>query len=201
MSVPPIPYRACAGWTATNVLRNKPVAVIGASTGMFGAVWAQAELRKVLSRIGASVDHRELAVGSAADAFTPDLQLRDPHLARQLDISSTTSRAERHGAPPNARTATVARRARSSERPPLALRTSDPKRLPRRTRPHSRHALTSTCTPPPTLPPAAAHGTGAAHLALARCELVDPSTISRCSFDIRRLPSRPTNPSRPPPQP
>ena len=34
---------------ATNVLRNKPVAVIGASTGMFGAVWAQAELRKVLA--------------------------------------------------------------------------------------------------------------------------------------------------------
>src|ERR687888_2700954 len=32
-----------------NVLRNKPVAVIGASTGMFGAVWAQAEARKVLA--------------------------------------------------------------------------------------------------------------------------------------------------------
>ena len=34
---------------ATNVLRFKPVAVVGASTGAFGAVWAQAELRKVLS--------------------------------------------------------------------------------------------------------------------------------------------------------
>src|SRR6266568_387617 len=33
---------------ATNPLRYKPVAVIGASSGMFGAVWAQAELRKVL---------------------------------------------------------------------------------------------------------------------------------------------------------
>jgi NAD(P)H-dependent FMN reductase len=31
---------------ATSALANKPVAVIGASTGMFGAVWAQAELRK-----------------------------------------------------------------------------------------------------------------------------------------------------------
>ena len=31
-------------------LRNKPVAVVGASTGSFGAVWAQAELRKVLAR-------------------------------------------------------------------------------------------------------------------------------------------------------
>src|SRR5690349_23707561 len=31
-----------------NSLRGKPVAVIGASTGLFGAVWAQAETRKVL---------------------------------------------------------------------------------------------------------------------------------------------------------
>ena len=36
-------------------LRNKPVAVISASTGMFGAVWAQAELKKVLGAIGARV--------------------------------------------------------------------------------------------------------------------------------------------------
>ena len=36
--------------SAAAALRNKPSAVIGASTGMFGAVWAQAELRKVLSR-------------------------------------------------------------------------------------------------------------------------------------------------------
>ena len=41
---------------ATSPLRNKPVAVIGASTGMFGAVWAQAELRKVLGAAGARVD-------------------------------------------------------------------------------------------------------------------------------------------------
>ncbi len=40
---------------ATNPLRNKPVAVIGASTGAFGAVWSQAELRKVLSSTGARV--------------------------------------------------------------------------------------------------------------------------------------------------
>jgi chromate reductase len=50
---------------ATNPLRNKPVAVIGASTGMFGAVWAQAELRKVLGATGARVTEVELAVGHA----------------------------------------------------------------------------------------------------------------------------------------
>jgi len=50
---------------ATSPLRNKPVAVIGASTGMFGAVWAQAELRKVLAATGARVTEVELAVGHA----------------------------------------------------------------------------------------------------------------------------------------
>jgi chromate reductase len=50
---------------AASPLRNKPVAVIGASTGMFGAVWAQAELRKVLGATGARVIETELAVSHA----------------------------------------------------------------------------------------------------------------------------------------
>jgi chromate reductase, NAD(P)H dehydrogenase (quinone) len=50
---------------ADTPLKGKPVAVIGASTGMFGAVWAQAELRKVLSAIGAKVIDRELPVPMA----------------------------------------------------------------------------------------------------------------------------------------
>ena len=50
---------------ATNAFRNKPVAVIGSSTGAFGAVWAQAELRKVLGAMGARVAEVELAVGHA----------------------------------------------------------------------------------------------------------------------------------------
>jgi chromate reductase len=54
---------------ATNAFRNKPVAVIGSSTGMFGAVWAQAELRKVLGAMGARVAEVELAVGHAQDRF------------------------------------------------------------------------------------------------------------------------------------
>jgi chromate reductase len=62
---------------ATNVLRNKPVAVIGASTGMFGGVWAQAEMRKVLASIGARVIDRELPVALADDAFAPDGRLVD----------------------------------------------------------------------------------------------------------------------------
>jgi chromate reductase, NAD(P)H dehydrogenase (quinone) len=46
-------------------LAGKPVAVVGASTGSFGGVWAQAELRKVLGTAGARVVQRELAVPRA----------------------------------------------------------------------------------------------------------------------------------------
>src|SRR3954447_7899039 len=54
---------------ATNALRNKPVAVVGASTGGFGAVWAQAELRKVLTTLGARVLDLELPVPHAHTRF------------------------------------------------------------------------------------------------------------------------------------
>ncbi len=55
-----------------NALRNKPVAVIGASTGMFGAVWAQAEARKVLGATGARVVDVELPLPHAEAAFAGD---------------------------------------------------------------------------------------------------------------------------------
>ncbi len=66
-----------------NVLRNKPVAVIGASTGAFGAVWAQAEARKVLAATGARVIDVELPVGGAEAAFDGD-RLADEELHRRL---------------------------------------------------------------------------------------------------------------------
>jgi len=67
-----------------NCLRRKPVAVIGASTGLFGARWAQADLRKVLKTIGASVLETELPIAAAHEAFSPEGQLREPHLAVSL---------------------------------------------------------------------------------------------------------------------
>jgi chromate reductase len=67
-----------------NALRDKPVAVIGASTGLFGAVWAQAELRKVLHHAGARVVDRELPIGMAAHAFAADGALADPEQERRL---------------------------------------------------------------------------------------------------------------------
>jgi chromate reductase len=69
---------------AANVLRNKPVAVVGASTGAFGAVWAQAELRKVLAATGARVVDGEVAVGHAPTRFDDDGTLGDEALRGQL---------------------------------------------------------------------------------------------------------------------
>ena len=69
---------------ATNALRNKPVAVVGASTGMFGAVWAQAELRKVLAAIGARVVGDELPVGQAQTRFDEPGRLTDDELRGRL---------------------------------------------------------------------------------------------------------------------
>jgi chromate reductase, NAD(P)H dehydrogenase (quinone) len=67
-----------------NVLRDKPSAVIGASTGLFGAVWAQAEVRKVLKTSGAHVLESELPVGMADAAFDEDGALADPDLSARL---------------------------------------------------------------------------------------------------------------------
>jgi len=69
---------------ATSVMNNKPVAVVGASTGMFGAVWAQAELRKVLGATGARVVAGEVALGHAHTRFDDDGRLNDPNLDEQV---------------------------------------------------------------------------------------------------------------------
>jgi chromate reductase len=66
------------------VMRNKPAAVIGASTGMFGAVWSQAELRKVLAATGARVLDRELPVAGADEAFDESGALADRDLSLEL---------------------------------------------------------------------------------------------------------------------
>lgn len=66
------------------ILQNQPVAVIGASTGMFGAVWSQAELRKALAAAGARVVDRELPVASADEAFDERGDLKDRDLSLEL---------------------------------------------------------------------------------------------------------------------
>jgi chromate reductase, NAD(P)H dehydrogenase (quinone) len=79
---------------ATSVLRNKPVAVVGASTGAFGAVWSQAELRKVLAATGARVLDIEVAVGHAAERLDERGRLNDESLREQLREAVHTLLAE-----------------------------------------------------------------------------------------------------------
>ncbi len=52
-----------------SALNGKPAAAIGASTGMFGAVWAQAEARKVLGALGGRVVEAELPIPRANTQF------------------------------------------------------------------------------------------------------------------------------------
>ena len=80
---------------ATNPLRNKPVAVVGASTGIFGAVWAQAELRKVLAATGARVLDDELAVGQAAERIVDGRLADDETAAALADVVSHLDAAAR----------------------------------------------------------------------------------------------------------
>jgi len=63
-----------------NPLRDKPAAVVGASTGMFGALWSQAEARKVLASIGARVVDEELPVLYAHEQFNEDGALAEDEL-------------------------------------------------------------------------------------------------------------------------
>ena len=90
-----------------NALWGKPVAVVGTSTGMFGAVWSQAELRKVLGASGARVIETDLPVGHADQAFGDDGRLADieprERYVEILDelVALTEQVAEgRHGAEP-----------------------------------------------------------------------------------------------------
>ncbi len=72
-----------------SALNGKPAAAIGASTGMFGAVWAQAELRKVLGALGGRVVEVELPVGRAKDQLIGD----------RLELSPNNPSSSRRSSP------------------------------------------------------------------------------------------------------
>ncbi len=83
---------------ATNAFRSKPVAVIGSSVGLFGAVWAQAELRKVLAAMGARVAEVEVAVGRSGEKFDAGGRLVDEEVRVQLRDALATLVDERQPA-------------------------------------------------------------------------------------------------------
>ena len=68
-----------------SALTGKPAAVVGASTGMFGAVWAQAETRKVLGALGGRVVERELPVAGAAELYRDGRLELSPDQSEQLE--------------------------------------------------------------------------------------------------------------------
>lgn len=67
-----------------SALNGKPVAVLGASKSMFGAVWAQAELRKVLAAMGGRVVDAELPVARAHELLVDGRLELPPEQAERL---------------------------------------------------------------------------------------------------------------------
>jgi chromate reductase, NAD(P)H dehydrogenase (quinone) len=68
-----------------SALSGKPAAAIGASKSMFGGVWAQAELRKVMAAMGGRVIEAELPVPHADELLDGDRLRLGPELAERLD--------------------------------------------------------------------------------------------------------------------
>jgi chromate reductase len=75
-------------------LTNQTVSVIGASTGQFGALWAQSDLRKVLGIAGARVVGDELPVARAEERFDRRGRLLDAELFERLRLVLSTLAAE-----------------------------------------------------------------------------------------------------------
>jgi chromate reductase, NAD(P)H dehydrogenase (quinone) len=84
-----------------SALTNKTVSVIGASTGQFGAMWAQQDLRKILGIAGARVVGEGLPVARAHEGL-PDLlheQLRDVLQTLAEAVAPDPVPAEKRGRP------------------------------------------------------------------------------------------------------
>ena len=81
------------------VLRNKPVAVVGASTGQFGALWAQQDLKRILGIAGARVVGTEIPVTRAHERFDSEGRLLDSEVFEQLRLHLTTLASEAVTAP------------------------------------------------------------------------------------------------------
>jgi chromate reductase, NAD(P)H dehydrogenase (quinone) len=69
----------------TNPLRGKPVAIVSSSTGSFGGVWAQNDLRRILGTIGARVVDATATVPQAHTRIDEAGELSHPETSEQLD--------------------------------------------------------------------------------------------------------------------
>lgn len=75
-------------------LTNKTVGVLGASTGQFGALWAQQDLKRILGIAGARVVAAELPVARAHERVGEDGRLLDAELFEQLRLHLVTLASE-----------------------------------------------------------------------------------------------------------
>jgi chromate reductase len=80
-----------------SALNGKPAAAIGASKSMFGGVWAQAELRKVLAAMGGRVIDAELGIPHAHERLDGERLELEPEQEHRLDeiLAELVSAAER----------------------------------------------------------------------------------------------------------
>ncbi len=69
---------------AESPVRNMPVVVLSASTGAFGGIWAQADLRRILAALGARVVDVEVAVSRVDTRFDEAGALADEDIEREL---------------------------------------------------------------------------------------------------------------------
>jgi chromate reductase, NAD(P)H dehydrogenase (quinone) len=74
--------------------QNKTVAIAGATTGQYGAIWAQQDLRRILGIAGARVIDGEFPLSRAQDAFDEHGRLRNPAQAERLREHLATLVAE-----------------------------------------------------------------------------------------------------------
>jgi chromate reductase, NAD(P)H dehydrogenase (quinone) len=83
-------------------LTNKTVAVVGASIGQFGALWAQTDLKRILGIAGARVVGTEIPVARAHEKFDVHGRLLEVELLEQLRLHLATLAAEAVPAPERA---------------------------------------------------------------------------------------------------
>lgn len=77
-----------------SALTNQTVSVIGASPGQFGAMWAQADLRKILGTAGARVVGDELPVARVHEKVDHEGRLLDAELFERLRLVLETLASE-----------------------------------------------------------------------------------------------------------
>jgi hypothetical protein len=126
---------------AESPVRNKPVAVLSSSTGMFGGVWAAAETRKVLGALGARTLEDTVAVPKATSGSPNgvDATLLD-ELRTVVDALATAVEAASQTRPPPRRSG------KRSTRPTVSSSASHSTVCPARcARPASRSPSAAAC--------------------------------------------------------